>query len=276
MNKLRSYHWLAALGVASLAHAGLLVFSVNTPETPPQAIAPGQEAITIALAPVSGPPKMGAVKSAAPAPKPKPKPKPKPQPKPKPKPQPEPQPEPEPEPVPSPVPEPEPEPEPKPEPQPEPKPQPEPEPKPQPEPEVEEATQSQPSTVVATKTKSHGEATRTTKAARKGAVNQVGSTGGLMDAPPSYRRKLRAWLARHKQYPRRARRLNIQGVATLAFTIDRSGNVITWRITDSSGEQLLDHAVAGMIERADPLPAMPESMTISRMKLRVPVSFKLH
>lgn len=155
--------------------------------------------------------------------------------------------------MPEPVPVPEPEPEPTPEPMPTPAAQPVPQPQATPEPEPQPAT-----------------------ARQRAVVSHVGSTGGLMDAPPSYRSRLQAWLARYKEYPRRARRLNIQGVATLVFTIDRSGHVLEWEITDSSGARMLDDAVANMIRRADPLPPMPEQMTIARMKIAVPVSFQLH
>lgn len=125
------------------------------------------------------------------------------------------------------------------------------------------------------------ESGNTGKAAKVAATSQTGSgrrggSGTLRDAPPSYRQQLRSWLARHRDYPRRAQRLSIEGVATVAFTIDRSGNVLHWEITNSSGKPILDRAVAKMIQRADPFPPMPDSMTISRMNVLQPVSFQLN
>jgi hypothetical protein len=51
--------------------------------------------------------------------------------------------------------------------------------------------------------------------------------------------------------------------------------VLEFRITQSSGSELLDREVADMIERAQPLPKMPDSMTQTRLKLVVPVQFFL-
>ncbi|ROO26668.1 biopolymer transporter TonB [Salinisphaera orenii MK-B5] len=82
-------------------------------------------------------------------------------------------------------------------------------------------------------------------------------------------------MARSKEYPRRARRLRQEGTATLYFVMDRNGNVLEWEIRKSSGHPLLDEAVENMIKRADPLPALPDSVSMQRLALTVPVSFKL-
>ena len=94
-------------------------------------------------------------------------------------------------------------------------------------------------------------------------------------APPSYRNALRAWLERHKDYPRRARAMRMEGVAKLYFVIDRKGRVLEWEIRNSSGERMLDEAVEDMIRRADPMPAMPDEMTVERMELLVAIGFTL-
>lgn len=230
-------HWIWALSLAALLH---LVLFVRLGLAPDKIVLaePSAQAITIALAPESAP---EPVAKAKPAPKPEPiaKPKPKPQPPPPPRPKPKPKPAPQPAPLPS--------------------------PEPSPEPAIENDL---PAPAVQREA-------RPARAAQPAAPPQPGGTGSLRDTPPDYRATLSAWLSRHKQYPRRARRLGQQGTAVLHFVIDRNGKVLEWDISSSSGHRLLDAAVETMIRRSDPLPAMPASMTVSKLELTVPVNFAL-
>lgn len=86
---------------------------------------------------------------------------------------------------------------------------------------------------------------------------------------------LQPWLERHKEYPRHARLRRQEGRVLLYFRIDRAGRVLDYRIEQSSGYSLLDGEVRRMIERAQPLPAMPASMDQSSLELVVPVQFFL-
>jgi protein TonB len=90
-----------------------------------------------------------------------------------------------------------------------------------------------------------------------------------------YQFLLQAWLERHKRYPRRAERRNLQGTAKLRFTIDRAGNVLSYRIQESSGHAVLDEEVEAMIRRAAPLPPAPPDMQSARLEFVVPVQFVL-
>jgi protein TonB len=87
--------------------------------------------------------------------------------------------------------------------------------------------------------------------------------------------RLQAWLERHKEYPRRAQLRRQQGTALLYFVMDRDGDVLEYRVEESSGHTLLDREVAAMIERAQPLPEIPEDFGRSRLELLVPVQFHL-
>lgn len=105
-----------------------------------------------------------------------------------------------------------------------------------------------------------------------GAPSQVATTaGGAAD----YMSQLRAWLEKHKEYPSRARRRRIEGTALLVFVMDRDGRVLSHRIERSAGDASLDRAVEDMIERAQPLPPMPDSFRQARLEVRVPVQFML-
>jgi len=101
------------------------------------------------------------------------------------------------------------------------------------------------------------------------------SGGGLPGDSRDYAATLLAWLERHKEYPRRARWRRQQGTVLLYFMVDQQGNVLDHRIEESSGYPALDEEVRGMIKRAQPLPAMPESMDKQTLELVVPVQFFL-
>ena len=61
----------------------------------------------------------------------------------------------------------------------------------------------------------------------------------------------------------------------LAFSIDRNGHVLSRHIVSGSGHADLDAEVLAMIERAQPLPAFPPSMTQAQLSLTVPIRFAL-
>jgi len=100
--------------------------------------------------------------------------------------------------------------------------------------------------------------------------------GGAPKVDPSWESGLVRHLQRYKRYPSAAQARNEQGVAMLSFTVDRNGHVVEHRITNSSGHADLDAEVMAMIERAQPLPAFPASMTEAQLSLTVPIRFSLH
>ncbi|WP_421708783.1 TonB family protein [Algihabitans sp.] len=107
-----------------------------------------------------------------------------------------------------------------------------------------------------------------------GSANDT-SGGGFPGAEADFMAQLQAWLEKHKEYPRRAQLRRQEGVALLYFVMDRDGQVIEYRLQESSGYDLLDREVSDMIERAQPLPKMPDDLTQARLELVVPVQFFL-
>ncbi len=95
------------------------------------------------------------------------------------------------------------------------------------------------------------------------------------DVAADYTAMLASWLARHKRYPRAARRRNIEGVVTLSFTVNAAGSVTQYEIVDSSGYEMLDQEVAKMLKRAAPLPAIPADLGRSSFTVTIPVRFEL-
>lgn len=113
--------------------------------------------------------------------------------------------------------------------------------------------------------------------AGEGVSSQEGtrSDGGIPGERADYMTRLLNWLERHKKYPRRAQRRRQEGTAMLFFRMDRDGQVTEFRIEQGSGHALLDAEVKAMIQRAQPLPAMPDFMQQSQLELLVPVNFAL-
>jgi protein TonB len=89
-------------------------------------------------------------------------------------------------------------------------------------------------------------------------------------SPATWRGALMAHLNRHKRFPSGAAGT---GVATVAFTIDRSGRVLSARLVRSSGDPALDAEAASLPRRASPVPAPPPNVGGGSITLAVPVRF---
>ena len=86
---------------------------------------------------------------------------------------------------------------------------------------------------------------------------------------------LAAHLDRYKRYPIGALRRGEEGTAYLRFVMDRQGHVLDYRIERSSGHVALDQEVLALIQRAQPLPAIPPNIADARLELVAPVRFFL-
>lgn len=93
--------------------------------------------------------------------------------------------------------------------------------------------------------------------------------------PPDYLALLQARLARFKVYPRAAQLAREEGTVLLRFVVARDGAVVSWRIERGSGHEILDRQVATMIERAAPMPPMPDSVPGERLDVALPILFAL-
>jgi protein TonB len=82
-------------------------------------------------------------------------------------------------------------------------------------------------------------------------------------------------LNHYKRYPDAARNRGSQGVVVVAFTIDRSGQVIASQVARSSGSPPLDEEGLAVLKRASPLPAPPEQMAGAALELTLPIQFRI-
>jgi len=83
--------------------------------------------------------------------------------------------------------------------------------------------------------------------------------------------KLVTHLEKFKRYPQDGK--GAQGVANVAFTMDRSGKLVSSEISDSSGSTVLDAAALEMVRRAQPLPAPPPETGDAQLTQVVPIRF---
>jgi protein TonB len=96
------------------------------------------------------------------------------------------------------------------------------------------------------------------------------------DAQSAYRRLLAEYLARVKRYPAPAVVQHDQGTVWLSFRLDRSGRLLSWRISASSDYPLLDDEVARMVVAAAPYPPFPSSWDAQTASFDVPIDFSLN
>jgi protein TonB len=96
-----------------------------------------------------------------------------------------------------------------------------------------------------------------------------GATSQPSVSTANWRGALIAHLNRYKRFPGGAQ----PGTVQVAFTIDRSGNVLSARLAGSSGDPALDAEAIAMIRRASPVPAPPSGLGGGTIALAVPVRF---
>lgn len=107
------------------------------------------------------------------------------------------------------------------------------------------------------------------------AAPSEGSVAQAVETPASWRRSVIAHLGRHKRYPREARSKRMEGEAAVQFIIDRAGRIQEAKILRSSGSPVLDQAALDLLDRAQPLPALPSSVSASRVQLVAPIRYRL-
>ncbi|MBN9059956.1 MAG: energy transducer TonB [Rhizobiales bacterium] len=100
------------------------------------------------------------------------------------------------------------------------------------------------------------------------------STIGLFSSsmtPAKWQSRLMAHLERRKRYPSGAQSRGEVGTATVRFSIDDSGNVLTVVLAGSSGFPELDQEVLALVRRASPVPAPPPG---ANKTITAPVRFR--
>ena len=111
--------------------------------------------------------------------------------------------------------------------------------------------------------------------AARAAAPMPGATSGNAAAIPNWKSLLVAQLERNKRYPPEARSRGEQGVAQLAFSVDRQGGVHNARVIHSSGSAALDAETLAMVLRAQPLPPPPPELAGGQIPVVVPIRYNI-
>ncbi|MFC1456513.1 MULTISPECIES: energy transducer TonB family protein [Microvirga] len=106
------------------------------------------------------------------------------------------------------------------------------------------------------------------------------NTGGAAaSADPNvlnrYVAQLAAALRSRLRYPETARAQGLEGVATIRFTMQRSGQIVSASLVRSTGNPSLDQAALAAASPGTSLPAAPETMPQQQLTVSVPLRFNL-
>ncbi len=103
--------------------------------------------------------------------------------------------------------------------------------------------------------------------------------GSAASADPNvlnrYVASLAASLRSRLRYPEQARSQGISGVATVRFSMDRSGRIISATIARSAGHSMLDSAALAAARPGSSLPAAPAALPQQHFTFTVPLRFNL-
>jgi periplasmic protein TonB len=149
------------------------------------------------------------------------------------------------------------------------KPKPKPKPDPDPEPEVVQKPTQQAVQQQAAKAAAPVQPSAAPAAPSAAEVARVSA------AKVTWQGILEAHLRKFQKYPRSALRRNVEGTAVIRFRMDREGKVLSYTIERTSEHEVLDEAALAMIERAQPLPPLPDDVPGDSIELTVPANFNI-
>lgn len=106
--------------------------------------------------------------------------------------------------------------------------------------------------------------------------------GAVLVSVPAYANDIKDWqkkivkkIVKSHIYPRSAIAREIEGRAKVSVTIDRTGKITGFEVTEPTGESQLDNVIPKMMEKMDPLPAPPDSLPDSNLTFTIPIAWRL-
>jgi protein TonB len=76
-------------------------------------------------------------------------------------------------------------------------------------------------------------------------------------------------------YPAASKKRKEEGEVVVAFVIARDGTILSREIRESSGYPRLDGAVLAMLDRASPVPPLPDEFPGEQARVVLPFQFEL-
>jgi protein TonB len=122
-------------------------------------------------------------------------------------------------------------------------------------------------------------AAATSRRAARGAASRENTAGAAAAADPNlmsrYAAQLAAALRARLRYPDAARAVGAAGIATLRFTLSRSGQVLSATLTRSAGHPALDRAALATAAPGSSLPPAPDALAQRQLTISVPLRFDM-
>ncbi|CCW30218.1 TonB-like protein [Xenorhabdus nematophila F1] len=106
------------------------------------------------------------------------------------------------------------------------------------------------------------------------AASYESDSNAIADAKAVWQAEVTGHLNRYKKYPDDAQRRKRTGRPMVKFTVNQSGVVIDSELTRRSGTNSLDREARMVLERAQPLPAPPDTiLTHGSITVELPIDF---
>lgn len=90
-----------------------------------------------------------------------------------------------------------------------------------------------------------------------------------------YKREAMKLFRKNQFYPPKAFKDKLTGEGVVRAIVDKSGNMVSVEVVESTGERLLDRAMVDMVTKSMPLPTLPAELPDERYNIDVPVRFTL-
>ena len=105
--------------------------------------------------------------------------------------------------------------------------------------------------------------------------NGTGGNGGAMAGclDPIWMRAVTERVRQFFYYPGPALTMRTTGVVTMHFAVRRNGQIERLEISKSSGDKGLDRAAIDIMQKAQPLPPIPDRMHVDRVDGELPINF---
>ncbi len=114
---------------------------------------------------------------------------------------------------------------------------------------------------------------------QQAASSRENNGGAAASADPNvinrYAAQLAAALRNRLRYPDAARRQGVSGVATIRFTMQRSGRIISASLVRGTGNDVLDEAALATAAPGTALPSAPDALPQQQLTFTVPLRFNI-
>ncbi|MBR56805.1 MAG: hypothetical protein CMH54_01975 [Myxococcales bacterium] len=91
----------------------------------------------------------------------------------------------------------------------------------------------------------------------------------------AYGKSIHGAVVQHQNYPRVARRLELEGKTLVEISVNLEGELVHVVINRSSGHELLDKEALRMVEAAAPFDHLPVGYSESEVTVVIPIKFRL-